>query len=79
MGKIKKLKKEKKEKKENTHYQKNDPNKLLPKLLKNDTGVISKSQLSEISFLDIFQLIEEISSFVIANPEKNVLLFYIYQ
>jgi hypothetical protein len=52
--------------------QKLDPRKLLPKLLKSDTGVISKAQLQELSFFDLFQLIEEISQYIIGNPEKNV-------
>lgn len=67
-----KLKLKKKFEPSNTPKPKFDPKKLLPKLLKSDTGVISKSQLRELSFFDLFQLIEEISQYVISNPEKNV-------
>lgn len=52
-----------------------DSRKILPKLLKADSGILSKIQLSELSFFDLFQLIEEISQCIITNPEKNVFLF----
>lgn len=55
-------------KKKNENY-----NKLLNQLLKNNNNyVISISQLNELPPPDLFQLIEEISQFVILNPEKNV-------
>lgn len=50
-----------------------DYNKILNQLLKNNNNyVISINQLNELSPSDLFQLIEEISQFVILNPEKNV-------
>jgi len=70
MPKVKKFKPKAKE--PDMPPRKIDPRKLLPKLLKSDTGIISKSQLSELSFFNLFQLIEELSQYIISNPEKNV-------
>ena len=73
MGKLKVFK-PKQQRDERTFITKKniDPRKILPKLLKNDTGIISKIQLSELSIFDLFQLCEELSQLIITNPEKNV-------
>lgn len=72
-----KNKKNTNEKNQNFQFseQKIDSKKLLPKLLKNENGVISKNYLFKLSFFDMFQLIEEISAFIITCPEKNVFFF----
>lgn len=59
--------------------QKLDPKKLLGRLLKSDSGIISKAQLQELSFFDCFQLIEEISQYILSNPEKNVSTLSIFR